>query len=210
MFVASMAQTTVLHEYFQISFETGMRTVTAIYKKSLVLSNDERGRTSGSIIGLVTALNTTLPLTEDVIFPAISLFMLLQFPLAMFSQVTSNAIESIVSMRRLSEFLHAEELQQDAITRTELFPSVTQSSFEDINLAVRKGELFGVLGRVRAEGYCWGATRHFVGEEAYISDTSIHIVLQKLSTLSLGSFATVQLIPHRTGAEHLVIGFSRL
>ncbi|KIJ13958.1 hypothetical protein PAXINDRAFT_13281 [Paxillus involutus ATCC 200175] len=55
--------------------------------------------------------------------------MLLQFPLAMFSQVTSDVIEAIVSIKCLSEFLHAEELQQDATTRTEkhLFPSVTKS-----------------------------------------------------------------------------------
>jgi hypothetical protein len=31
-----------------------------------------------------------------------------------FSQVTSNIIEALVSVKRLSEFLHAEELQQDA------------------------------------------------------------------------------------------------
>ncbi|KAG2035311.1 P-loop containing nucleoside triphosphate hydrolase protein [Suillus americanus] len=313
MFVASMAQTVVLHQYFQICFETGMRVraglVTAIYKKSLVLSSDERGnRASGDIvnlmsvdasrlqdlctygliaisgpfqitlafvslynllgwsafvgvaimifsiplnttiarmlkkmqeqqmknrdkrtrlmsellaniksiklyaweyafirrvlhvrndlelkmlkkIGIVTALNTTLwggiplivafssfatasvfssrPLTADVIFPAISLFMLLQFPLAMFSQVTSNIIEALVSVKRLSDFLHAEELQQNALVKAQKDSlnvgdevlSIKGSEFqwnkqdisaalEDINLTVHKGELVGVLGRV--------------------------------------------------------------
>ncbi|KAG1740326.1 P-loop containing nucleoside triphosphate hydrolase protein [Suillus lakei] len=313
MFVASMAQTVVLHQYFQICFETGMRVraglVTAIYKKSLVLSSDERGsRASGDIvnlmsvdasrlqdlctygliaisgpfqitlafvslynllgwsafvgvaimiisiplntmiarmlkkmqeqqmknrdqrtrlmsellaniksiklyaweyafirrvlhvrndleltmlkkIGIVTALNTTLwggiplivafssfatasvfssrPLTADVIFPAISLFMLLQFPLAMFSQVTSNIIEAIVSVKRLSGFLHAEELQQNALMKAQKNSlnigdkvlSIEGGEFqwnkqdisaalEDINLTVHKGELVGVLGRV--------------------------------------------------------------
>ncbi|KAG0695819.1 P-loop containing nucleoside triphosphate hydrolase protein [Suillus ampliporus] len=313
MFVASMTQTVILHQYFQICFETGMRVraglVTAIYKKSLVLSSDERGsRASGDIvnlmsvdasrlqdlctygliavsgpfqitlafvslynllgwsafvgvaimiisiplntsiarmlkkmqeqqmknrdrrtrlmsellaniksiklyaweyafirrvlhvrndlelkmlkkIGIVTALNTTLwggiplivafssfatasvfssrPLTADVIFPAISLFMLLQFPLAMFSQVTSNIIEAVVSVKRLSGFLHAEELQQDALMKTQKNSlnigdevlSIKGGEFqwnkqdvsaalEDINLTVRKGELVGVLGRV--------------------------------------------------------------
>ncbi|KIJ59434.1 hypothetical protein HYDPIDRAFT_118534 [Hydnomerulius pinastri MD-312] len=314
MFVASIAQTTILHQYFQICFETGMRVraglVTAIYKKALILSSDERGRASGDIvnlmsvdasrmqdlctygiiavsgpfqitlafvslynllgwsafvgvaimiisiplntaiarilkrmqeqqmknrdkrtrlmsellaniksiklyaweyafirrvlhvrndmelkllkkIGIVTALNTTLwggipvivafssfasaavfsstPLTADVIFPAISLFMLLQFPLAMFSQVTSNIIEALVSVKRLSEFLHAEELQQDAIVRVEKSSlsigdevlsikdgefqwtkNDIQPALEGINLTVRKGELVGVLGRVGA------------------------------------------------------------
>lgn len=77
------------------------------------------------------AVTSSKPLTSDVIFPAISLFMLLQFPLAMvsrgccestytqlmssqFSQVTSNIIEAIVSVQRLSSFLTADELQPDA------------------------------------------------------------------------------------------------
>lgn len=314
MFVASMIQTVIVHQYFQICFETGMRVraglVTNIYKKALVISNDERGRASGDIvnlmsvdasrlqdlctygliivsgpyqitlafislynllgwsaftgvgimifsiplntiiarylktmqetqmknrdrrtrlmsellaniksiklyaweyafmrrilhvrndlelkmlkkIGIATAMNNTLwggipllvafsslavasifsdkPLTADVIFPAISLFMLLQFPLAMFSQVTSSVIEAMVSVNRLSSFLHAEELQQDATTRVEKSSlssgevvlsikggefawtkSDVQSVLEDINLTVRKGELVGVLGRVGA------------------------------------------------------------
>ncbi|KIK17829.1 hypothetical protein PISMIDRAFT_110603 [Pisolithus microcarpus 441] len=314
MFLASLIQTVILHQYFQICFETGMRVraglVTNIYKKALVMSNDERGRSSGDIvnlmsvdasrlqdlctyglivvsgpyqialafislykllgwsaftgvgimifsiplntviarflkkmqekqmknrdhrtrlmtellaniksiklyaweyafmrrilhvrndlelrmmkrIGIFTALNNTLwggipllvafsslavasifsekPLTADVIFPAISLFMLLQFPLAMFSQVTSSVIEAMVSVKRLSNFLHAEELQQDATTRVaksslssgEVVLSIkggefawtrsdVQPTLEDINLTVRRGELVGVLGRVGA------------------------------------------------------------
>lgn len=74
-----------------------------------------------------------MPLTSDIIFPAISLFMLLQFPLAMvspqvmialppqltpcshqFSQVTSSIIEAMVSINRLSKFLAADELQSNA------------------------------------------------------------------------------------------------
>ncbi|TFK51703.1 multidrug resistance-associated ABC transporter [Heliocybe sulcata] len=314
MFVAAMAQSVILQQYFQLCYETGMRVraglVTAIYKKSLVLASDERGRSSGDIvnlmsvdatrlqdlctygliaisgplqitlafvslynllgwsafvgvaimvfsiplntyiasilkkmqekqmknrdkrtrlmsellanirsiklyawehafvrkilfvrneeelkmlkkIGVATALNTTLwgaipllvafsslataaflstkPLTSDVIFPSISLFMLLQFPLAMFSQVTSNIIEAVVSVRRLSDFLRATELQPDAVNvlaaadpkMGEEVLSIERGEFtwsrdaanpilEDINLTVRKGELVGVLGRVGA------------------------------------------------------------
>lgn len=40
--------------------------------------------------------------------------MLLQFPLAMFAMVTSNIVESIVSLKRISDFLKADELQADA------------------------------------------------------------------------------------------------
>ncbi|KAL4067103.1 P-loop containing nucleoside triphosphate hydrolase protein [Scleroderma yunnanense] len=314
MFGASIVQTVILHQYFQICFETGMRVrtgvVTNIYKKALVISSDERGRASGDIvnlmsvdasrlqdlctyglivisgpyqivlafvslydllgwsafvgvaimvlsvplntmvakalkgmqekqmknrdrrtrlmsellaniksiklyaweyafmrrifhvrndlelkmlkkIGIVTAMSTTLwsgipllvgfsslacasvfsakPLTADVIFPAISLFMLLQFPLAMFGMVTSSVIEAVVSVTRLSDFLHAEELRQDAIKRIEKSSlslgdevlSIKGGEFtwskkdiqpvlEDINLTVRKGELVGILGRVGA------------------------------------------------------------
>ncbi|KAK0457645.1 P-loop containing nucleoside triphosphate hydrolase protein [Desarmillaria tabescens] len=312
MFVASVAQTVILNQYFQIAFQTGMRVrsglVSVIYAKALVLSNDERGRASGDIvnlmsvdatrlqdfcqfglisisgpfqitlafislynmlgwpafvgvaimmfsvplntfiarilkrmqetqmknrdmrtrlmsellsniksiklyaweyaflrkiltvrnekelkmlrkIGIATSLNMMLwtgipllvafssfavaaiasskPLTSDIIFPAISLFMLLQFPLAMFSQVTSNLIEAIVSIRRLSDFLEADELQADArkliekpnLQHGDTVLSIRNADFswsteavqpvlEDINLTVRKGELFGVLGKV--------------------------------------------------------------
>ncbi|KAJ3500325.1 hypothetical protein NLJ89_g9851 [Agrocybe chaxingu] len=119
-------------------------------------------------IGIVTAANTALwsgipllvafssfataavtsstPLTPDVIFPAISLFMLLQFPLAMFSQVTSNIIEAVVSVQRLSSFLGADELQRGA----RKFIDRSTLQIGDEVLAVKMGELVGILGRVGA------------------------------------------------------------
>ena len=76
------------------------------------------------------AVVSSKPLTSDLIFPAISLFMLLQFPLEMVrylsrgivyypfslyfpqvSLVTSNIIEAVVSIKRLSSFLNSEELE---------------------------------------------------------------------------------------------------
>ncbi|EAU90288.2 metal resistance protein YCF1 [Coprinopsis cinerea okayama7 len=314
MFVASVIQTIALNQYFQRTYETGMRVraglVTVIYEKALVLSNDERSRSSGDIvnlmsvdatrlqdlctyglialsgplqitlafislynllgwsafvgvaimilsvplntfiarimkrmqeqqmknrdkrtrlmsellaniksiklyawentfirrvletrnehelkmlrkIGIVTSLNSLLwsgipilvafssfataaltssqPLTSDVIFPAMSLFMLLQFPLAMFAQVTSNIIEAMVSVRRLADFLEARELQPDARKLVEdaavregdevlsikggefMWTSESiEPTLEDINLSVKKGELVGVFGRVGA------------------------------------------------------------
>ncbi|KAI0080155.1 metal resistance protein YCF1 [Panus rudis PR-1116 ss-1] len=315
MFVASVTQTVILHQYFQRCYETGMRIraglVTTIYRKALVLSNDGRSSATGDIvnlmsvdatrlqdlctyglisisgpfqitlafvslysilgwpafvgvaimilgiplntlvarylkgmqekqmknrdartrlmsellanirsiklyawenafirkiltvrnnqelrmlrkIGVATSLSTALwtgipllvafssfavaavtsdePLTSDKIFPAISLFMLLQFPLAMFSQVTTNIIEAMVSVKRLSAFLRADELQDDARMieerkeRLELGDEVLtirngefawskdapSPALEDINLSVKKGELVGVLGRVGA------------------------------------------------------------
>ncbi|EKM50357.1 uncharacterized protein PHACADRAFT_263609 [Phanerochaete carnosa HHB-10118-sp] len=116
------------------------------------------------------ALTSDAPLTSDKIFPSISLFMLLQFPLAMFSQVTSNIVEALVSINRLSAFFGADELQPDArevvVTKSRLeigdevldirngeftWNKDAQSpTLEGINLTVKKGELVGVLGRVGA------------------------------------------------------------
>jgi len=83
--------------------------------------------------------------------------------------VTSSVIEAIVSVKRVSEFLHAEELQQDATQRIDKSSlsmgdevlsikggefawtkNDVQPVLEDINLTVRKGELVGILGRVGA------------------------------------------------------------
>ncbi|KII85750.1 hypothetical protein PLICRDRAFT_144304 [Plicaturopsis crispa FD-325 SS-3] len=117
----------------------------------------------------VAAVVSSTPLTSDVIFPSISVFMLLQFPLAMFSQVTSNLIEAWVSIKRISSFLNSDELQPDARRliqkeRLELGDEVLSikngefwwssdaatPALEDINLTVHKGELVGILGRVGA------------------------------------------------------------
>ncbi|KAF6761448.1 metal resistance protein YCF1 [Ephemerocybe angulata] len=116
------------------------------------------------------AMTSEKPLTSDIIFPAMSLFMLLQFPLAMFSQVTSNIIEAWVSVKRLSAFLDASELQPDArkvlppareLAEGDEVLSIKDGEFswdrktaaptlEGINLSVKKGELVGILGRVGA------------------------------------------------------------
>jgi hypothetical protein len=57
MFVLANMATAMLHQYFDRCFATTMRIkgalVTLIYKKSLVLSNGERGgRTTGDIVNL--------------------------------------------------------------------------------------------------------------------------------------------------------------
>ena len=122
----------------------------------------------------VAAYTSDSSLTSDKIFPAISLYMLLQFPLVMFSMVTTNIIEAMVSIKRLSDFFAADELQTDVREVVESAPleqgdvvvSVTNGEFcwnknavspslEDINLVVRKGELIGVLGRVGAGKVCF-------------------------------------------------------
>lgn len=64
MFVASIAQTIILHQYFQLCFETGMRVraglVSVIYQKALVLSSDGRSSASGDIVNLMSVDATRL------------------------------------------------------------------------------------------------------------------------------------------------------
>jgi ATP-binding cassette, subfamily C (CFTR/MRP), member 1 len=56
MFLASLAQTFILHQYFQLCFEVGLRVraglVTIIYNKALALSSGERSRSSGDVVNL--------------------------------------------------------------------------------------------------------------------------------------------------------------
>jgi ATP-binding cassette, subfamily C (CFTR/MRP), member 1 len=59
MFLVSVGQTSMLHQYFQRSFEFGMRTksgvTAAIYRKSVALSNDGRqSKSTGDIVNLMS------------------------------------------------------------------------------------------------------------------------------------------------------------
>ena len=64
MLLAATAQTVTLNQYFQLVYETGMRIraglVSVIYKKALVLSNDERSRATGDIVNLMSVDATRL------------------------------------------------------------------------------------------------------------------------------------------------------
>ncbi|PWN29615.1 hypothetical protein BDZ90DRAFT_230483 [Jaminaea rosea] len=60
------------------------------------------------------SITSDKPLTADVIFPALSLYQLLQFPLAMFAGIVTAWIQALVSARRLASFLDAGELDENA------------------------------------------------------------------------------------------------
>ncbi|OCF43197.1 metal resistance protein ycf1 [Kwoniella heveanensis CBS 569] len=118
------------------------------------------------------ALTSDRPLTSEIIFPAISLFQLLSFPMAMFANIINSIIEASVSLGRLENFLSGEEL--DPNSRTVIRPiddrqggpkhgdpvvtikkgefkwlaSATTPILQDIDLEVAKGELLAVIGRV--------------------------------------------------------------
>ena len=118
------------------------------------------------------AFTNDKPLTSEIIFPAISLFQLLSFPMAMFANILNSIIEASVSVGRLESFLAADELNPNA--RTVIRPSEdpqgepqkgdtvvsikngefrwlegsTEPILQDIDLEVKKGELIALIGRV--------------------------------------------------------------
>lgn len=109
------------------------------------------------------------PLTTEIVFPALALFQLLTFPLAVFPMVLSSIIEASVAVGRLTSFLTAEEIQDDAVM---FKPSVEEIGYETvvvkdatfswnrhesnrhalkhINFIAHKGELSCIVGRVGA------------------------------------------------------------
>lgn len=125
---------------------------------------------SCSTFGVFILIEKGKTLSTDLVFPALALFNLLSFPLAVIPQVISNVIEAQVSLERLHKFLHGSELQEDAI---EKFPPVKNNgdvavsindgtflwekpksetsekfSLSNINLRARKGELDCIVGKV--------------------------------------------------------------
>ena len=80
------------------------------------------------------------PLTSDVAFVSLSLFNLLQFPLAMFPQVLSSSVESSVGINRLWDFLSAAELDTQAtikLSRDELIPGDHSEEKGNLPIAVQ-------------------------------------------------------------------------
>lgn len=108
------------------------------------------------------------PLTTDLVFPALTLFNLLHFPLMVIPNVLTMIIETSVSIGRLFSFLTNEELQKDAVQR---LPKVTnigdvainvgddatflwqrkpeyKVALKNINFQAKKGELTCIVGKV--------------------------------------------------------------
>lgn len=108
------------------------------------------------------------PLTTDLVFPALTLFNLLAFPLNIVPMVLSSMIEASVSVGRLFNFLTNEELQKDSVHRlakvknlgdvaVRLGDNATflwkrkpeyQVALKNINFEAKKGELSCIVGRV--------------------------------------------------------------
>ena len=116
----------------------------------------------------VFVLTSDRPLTTEIVFPALTLFNLLTFPLSILPMVITSVIESSVAVKRLVEFFTADELQTDAVVFEDPVEHagdesvrVSDASFtwnrhtgipvlENIDLSARKGELTCIVGRVGA------------------------------------------------------------
>ncbi|KAI9840844.1 MAG: hypothetical protein M1837_001258 [Sclerophora amabilis] len=117
---------------------------------------------------MVFVLTEKQPLTTELVFPALTLFNLLTFPLAVLPMVITSIIEASVAVGRLTSFFTAEELQPNAVIHkkavTELGEEtlrIRDASFtwdkdqvrralENINFTAKKGELSCIVGRVGA------------------------------------------------------------
>lgn len=115
----------------------------------------------------VFVLTNDKPLTVDIVFPALSLFNLLTFPLAILPMVITAIIEASVAAGRITAFLIAEEVQDDAVIRKEAVADLGDESvvirggtftwnrhdadknvLRDIHFTAYKGELSCIVGKV--------------------------------------------------------------
>lgn len=112
----------------------------------------------------VFVLTRDQPLTTEIVFPALTLFNLLTFPLAMLPIVITSIIEATVAVGRLTDYFTADELQPEAVVtkapalhagdetvriRDATFTwDKSRDCLEGINFAAHKEELSCVVGRV--------------------------------------------------------------
>ncbi|KAI2637307.1 metal resistance protein YCF1 [Xylaria nigripes] len=107
-----------------------------------------------------------VPLSTEIVFPALTLFNLLTFPLSVLPMVITSIIEASVAVARLSEYLTAEEIQQDAVVigpaaqepgddvvviRNGTFSwnrHEAKNVLKRINFTAHKGDLTCIVGRV--------------------------------------------------------------
>ncbi|KAF2738556.1 multidrug resistance-associated protein 1 [Polyplosphaeria fusca] len=116
----------------------------------------------------VFVLTQNRPLTTEIVFPALTLFNLLTFPLAILPMVITAIVEASVAVGRITSYLLAEELQEDAVIREKTVVESGEESvrirdatftwnkdesrqaLQDINFSAHKGELSCIVGRVGA------------------------------------------------------------
>lgn len=125
---------------------------------------------SCSTFAVFVLTNKNVSLLTDIVFPALALFNLLSFPLAVVPMVITNVVEAQVAVSRLTKFLTGSELQANAVTKApsvakigDVAVSVKNGTFlwskqkgeesykvalSNINLESRKGDLDCIVGKV--------------------------------------------------------------
>jgi ATP-binding cassette subfamily C (CFTR/MRP) protein 1 len=117
----------------------------------------------------VFVLVNNKPLSTELVFPALTLFNLLTFPLTVLPMVITSIIEATVAVGRLTAFFTADELQPDSVRLLDEPPNQNGDSsvtikdatftwdknqdnnvLQDINFNANKGELTCIVGRVGA------------------------------------------------------------
>lgn len=107
------------------------------------------------------------PLSTDLVFPALALFNLLSFPLAVVPNAITSFIEASVSVNRLFNFLTSEELQSDAVQRESKVINIGDDgitvqdatflwqrkpeykvALKNISFTAKKGQLSCIVGKV--------------------------------------------------------------
>jgi ATP-binding cassette, subfamily C (CFTR/MRP), member 1 len=122
---------------------------------------------SCSTFGLFVLINDD-PLTTEIVFPALTLFNLLTFPLTVLPMVITSIVEATVAVGRLTAFFAADELQEDAVRFEDAAlnngdESVTirdatftwdknqdKIALKNIRFVANKAELTSIVGRVGA------------------------------------------------------------
>ncbi|CAL1193871.1 unnamed protein product [Candida parapsilosis] len=118
----------------------------------------------------VFVLTQKKSLSTDLVFPALSLFNLLSFPLAVVPMVITNIVEAQVAIGRLTKYLTSSELQENAVVKLppakelgDVAVSIKNGTFlwskakgeqnyrvalSNINLTAKKGQLDCIVGKV--------------------------------------------------------------
>ncbi|ODM94820.1 Multidrug resistance-associated protein 1, partial [Orchesella cincta] len=117
-----------------------------------------------STFGAYILINKDKVLDAQTAFVSMSLFNIMSQPLSLLPFMISTCIQAIVSIKRLSKYLNADELELDAVSnsQSETNPVVIQDGWfswdkysenftlKDINLQVKEGQLVAILGGIGA------------------------------------------------------------
>lgn len=117
------------------------------------------------VVAIVTFLSYSMTghqITASVVFPVLSVIVMIKMPLSLFPSVIASAIEARVSLQRLCKYLNSEELEIASVRKfgndvefpvrlTDAFFSWTgrqQPTLSNIVLRVPRGSLIAVCGPV--------------------------------------------------------------